>query len=146
MILIRVGQGAELGSSLNRNNRRRATKQAQRVGLIDKDVTRLKRRVAFVIACGDNRERMPLSGLRRWDCVKASVLWWDGLGRHESKKYAKERGLNTAERGAPSGIWDGVKWDDLTKVEKIKLATQWYVQKYLHDEGILIEEHGTANS
>lgn len=141
-----MGWGAELATSLNRNERRMATKQAKRVGLIDKDVTRLKRRVAFVLACGDNRERMPLSGMRRWDCVRASMLWWDNLGRQESKKYAQERHLNTAERGAPSGIWDGVKWDELTKIEKIKLATQWYVQKYLHDEGILIEEHATANS
>ena len=92
MTLIHVGQGAELGSSLNRNERRMATKRNRdgimlerrsgaqyrnRVGLIDKDVTRLKRRVAFIIACGDNRERLPLSGMRRWDCVKASMLWWD---------------------------------------------------------------------
>ncbi len=117
-----------------------------RVGVIDADVAKLKQRVAFVIAMGDNSEPLPLTKMARWDCVKLACRWWNSKGRHETKEYMIERGLNVRDRTTRSGIWEGLHWDDLAKHEKITVATQWYVQKYLHDQGILIEEDGTAYS
>ena len=105
---------------------------------------KVQKRIAFVVAHGQNNDRMPLLDMTRREAITAACAWWDNFARHELPKWRAERDIPMSadpdsEDFVDSKIQHGKKWDELSNVQKVKVTTAHFYHKQLHDAGILEE-------
>lgn len=106
--------------------------------------TKCQQRIAFVIAHGQNNDRMPFLRMTRRECIGRSCQWWDSWARHELPKWREKRDIPMSqdpdnEDFCASGVQHGKLWDDLTNVQKVKVATAHFYHWQLQEAGILEE-------
>ena len=105
---------------------------------------KMQKRIAFVIAHGQNNDRMPLLGMTRREAIAAACTWWDTFARHELPKWREERDITMSEDPdnedfVDSKIQHGKKWDELSDVQKVKVTVAHFYHKQLQEAGILEE-------
>ena len=103
-----------------------------------------QKRIAFVVAHGQNNDRMPFLPMTRREAIGRACYWWDNFARHELPKWREERDIPMSddpdsEDFVDSKIQHGKKWDDLTKVQKVKVVVAHFYHKELQEAGILTE-------
>jgi hypothetical protein len=65
--------------------------------------------------------RLP-SGMTVRAAVRGAAFWWDKTGRH----LARNPEFKDPDRGFPSGILRGLPWDNLSRVEQVKIFCAWH--------------------
>lgn len=111
---------------------------------------KMQKRIAFVVAHGQNNDRMPLLPMTRREAIAMASKWWDDFARHELPKWREERDIPMStdpdsEDFCASGVQHGKTWDELTDVQKVKVTTAHFYHKQLHDAGVLEEIDTSAD-
>lgn len=78
------------------------------------------------------------TGMKASEALSKAEKWWMGTGRrlmknHDAKAEAEKVSLDPdSDNFLPSGIVNGLPWDELTKREKLTITKHWhhaYVRK-----------------
>ena len=74
------------------------------------------------------------TGMKVTEALHRAEQWWQKIGRHLIHKHDSETASLNPESAnfIPSGIVNGLPWDELTKREKLAITKHWhhaYVRK-----------------